>query len=116
MLTKWTLTEDIIISIIKPHKDFSNTINQHEIAAKFNKAQDEHITSRGVRKIIEELIGEGYPIISTPVYPNGGYCWGEADGEALECYKRLRRKGIKILLRTRRILKNSRRGQQRLLF
>lgn len=111
MLTIWTSTEDIIIDIIKPHKDFSDTINQYEIAAEFMEMRNEHITPRRVRRIIEELIENGCPILSTPNYPNGGYCWGGADGEALECYKRLRKKGLKILLRARRILKNKYKGQ-----
>ena len=111
ILTEWTSTEDIIIGIIKPHKDFSDTINQHKIADEFMEARNEHMTPRRVRRIIEELVKEGYPIISTPHNPNGGYCWEGADGEALECYRRLRKKGIKILLRARRILRNSRRGQ-----
>jgi len=115
MITKWTSTEDIIIDIIKPHTDFADTINQHDIAAEFMEMRKEHITPRRVRRIIEELIEEGYPIISTPHNP-GGYCWGGKEGEALECYKRLRRKGIKILVRARRILRNNKIGQQRLLF
>lgn len=110
MLKEWTTIEDIIINIIKPHKDFSNTINQHDIAAEFIEARNENMTPRRVRNIIEELIEEGYPIISTPIHP-GGYCWEGAEGEVLLCYKRLRRKGIKILIRARRILRNSRRGQ-----
>jgi len=110
MITLWTSTEDIIISIIRPHKDFSNTINQYEIAAEFMELRNEHMTPRRVRRIIEKLIEEGYPIISTPLSP-GGYFFGGKDGEALECYKRLRRKGIKILIRARRILRNSKRGQ-----
>lgn len=114
MLTKWTSTEDIIIEIIKPHKDFSNTINQHDIALEFMEIRNEHMSPRRVRRIIEELIEEGYPVISTPHNPGGGYCWGGKTGEALECYKRLRRKGIKVLLRARYILRNSRRGQQEL--
>ena len=111
MLTVWTSTEDIIIDIIKPHKDFSDTINQHEIAVEFMEARNEHMTLRRVKRIIEELIEEGCPIISTPHHPNGGYCWEGGPGEAMECYKRLRRKGIKILLRARRILRNSRKRQ-----
>ena len=111
MLTIWTSTEDIIIDIIKPHKDFSDTINQHEIAAEFMEARNEKMTPRRVRKIIEELIEEGYPIISTPHSPNGGYCWSGAEGEAIECYNRLRRKGIKILLRARWTKRNIKRGQ-----
>lgn len=106
-------TEDIIIQIIKSHKDFSNTINQNEIADEYMLKRNEPITTRRVRRIIEELIKNGSPIISTPHEP-GGYCWGGKENEALECYRRLRKKGIKILLRARRILKNSKRGQQKL--
>jgi len=75
--------------------------------------RNENIAPRRVRRIIEELIEEGYPIISTPVDP-GGYCWQGKEGEAIQCYKRLRRKGIKILIRARWTLRNSRRGQLRL--
>lgn len=110
MLIQWISTEDIIIEIIKPCKDFSNTISQYDIVDRFMERRNENITPRKVRKIIEELIEEGYPIISTPIHP-GGYCWGGGPGEALECYKRLRRKGIKTLVRARRILRNSKRGQ-----
>ena len=110
MLTVWTSTEDIIIDIIRPHRDFSNTINQHEIADEFTEIRNEHITPRRVRRIIEGLIEQGEPIISTPVDP-GGYCWQGKEGEALECYRRLRKKGIRILLRARNVLRNSRRGQ-----
>lgn len=110
MLTKWTSTEDMIIDIIRPHLDFSDTINQHQIAAEFMEIRSEHMTPRRVRRIIEELIEDGYPIISTPIEP-GGYCFGGKGDEALQCYKRLRRKGIKILVRARQKLRNSKRGQ-----
>ncbi len=113
MLTKWTSTEDIIIDIIRPHRDFSNTINQHEIVDEFMETREEYITPRRVRRVIEELIKNGEPIISTPHTP-GGYCYKGGTGEAIECVNRLRRKGVKILLRARRILRNSRRGQQEL--
>ncbi len=110
MLTKWTSTEDMIIDIIRPHKDFSNTINQHEIADEFMELRNEHMTSRRVRRIIEGLIEDGYPIISTPIEP-GGYCFIGKGDEALQCYRRLRKKGIRTLLRARNVLRNSRRGQ-----
>jgi len=104
-----------ILRIIKPYKDFSETINQHEIAERFMIIRNEEISPRRVRRIIEELIEQGEPIISTPHNP-GGYCYGGAEGEAIECYKRLRRKGIRVLLRARRILRNerNRRGQGKL--
>ena len=111
MLTEYTKNEEILIMIIKPHKNFSNTINQHDIAAEFMEARDEKMSGRAVRKIIEKLIEGGCPIISTPHHPNGGYAWGGSDGEALQCYRQLRRQGIRILLRARRILRNSERGQ-----
>ena len=44
MLKVWTSTEDIIISIIKPHKDFSDTINQHKIADEFMETRNENMT------------------------------------------------------------------------
>ena len=101
-------TDETILSIIKPYTDFSDTINQHEIAEIYMIIRNEHITPRRVRRIIEGLIEQGYPIISTPHQPNGGYCYGGSENEAIECYRRLRKKGIKILLRARRILKNER--------
>jgi len=102
-----------ILSIIKAYPDFGNTINQHEIANEFMLRRNENITPRRVRRIIESLIEQGEPIISTPHQPNGGYCYGGRENEAIECYKRLRRKGIRVLLRARRILRNerNRRGQ-----
>ena len=111
--------EEYIIKFVKPHKDFSDTINQHEITKKINDDREiwgeKPIKARRVRKVIERMIEKGYPIISTPHDP-GGYSWEGGPGEALECYKRLRRKGIKILIRARHILRNSRIGQQRTLF
>ena len=84
MISEYTTNEEIIIDIIKPHKDFSNTINQHDIAAEFMFEREERMTGRAVRKIIEKLIEEGAPIISTPVSP-GGYCYQGKDDEYLEC-------------------------------
>ena len=115
MLTEYVTTKDLIIEIIKPHMNFAESINQHEIAAEFMERRNEHMAGRRVRKVIEELIEEGYPIISTPVDP-GGYCWGGGVGEALECYKRLRRKAAKEFIRARYTLRNYRIGQQRTLF
>uniref|UniRef100_A0A6H1ZV25 Uncharacterized protein n=1 Tax=viral metagenome TaxID=1070528 RepID=A0A6H1ZV25_9ZZZZ len=106
--------EETIIAIIKPHKDFSNTINQYEIAERYTMRRNEGIAPRRVRRVIENLIEKGYPIISTPREP-GGYCYGGAENEALQCYKRLRRKALKEMLRARWTLRNSRRGQLSLL-
>lgn len=101
----------LILRIIKARPDFASAINQYEIADECMLRSSEHMSGRAVRKIIEGLIEDGYPIISTPHSP-GGYCWGSKDGEewldseADICYKRLRTKGIKVLLRARRIKRN----------
>jgi len=100
----------VIISIIKPYQRFSDPISQYEIADEYKLRRGEKITPRRVRMIIEDLIEEGYPIISTPHNP-GGYCWKGADGEALECYKRLRRKAAKEFKRARHVLMNMYKGQ-----
>ena len=103
--------ESTIIDIIRPHTDFAITINQYGIADEYMTRRGEHITPRTVRKVIESLIEQGYPIISTSKEP-GGYCYQGEENEALQCYKRLRHNGIKILLRARNVLRNSRQGQQ----
>jgi len=103
-----------ILAIIKSRpNNLANAISQNDIANEFILRRNENITPRRVRRIIESLIEDGEPIISSPRNGEGGYSYGGADGEAIECYKRLRRKGVKILLRARRILRNerNRRGQ-----
>ena len=70
-----------------------------------------NITPRRVRRIIEELIKQNYPIVSTP---KGGYFYQEKEEEGLQCYRRLRKQGIRIMLRARNVLRNSRQGQQKL--
>jgi len=63
--------------------------------------------------MIEEMIEHDYPIISTPgsITGKGGYCWEGQAGEALECYKRLRRKAAKEFKRARHTLINIYKGQ-----
>ena len=95
-----------ILSIIKPHQSLANdTINQYEIADEYMAKYNELITARGVRKIIEKLIEDGEPILSTP-HEKGGYCWYGKDGESKECINRLRKKAAKIFIRARRINRN----------
>jgi hypothetical protein len=102
-----------IADIIRPHFDFSDTINQHEIAKEYDERRNEKISPRMIRRIIEEMIEHGYPIISTPgsITGKGGYCWEGQAGEALECYKRLRQKAAKEFKRARHTLKNIYKGQ-----
>ena len=105
MFTNLSIEEATIAYIIRAYKSFDNTISQYGIADAYTQRQMINITPRRVRKLIEKLIEKGYPIISTPHKP-GGYCWFSYDSERLECYRRLRKKGIRILLRARRINRN----------
>jgi len=95
-----------ILRIIKSQpNNLANAISQNDIANEFILRRNENITPRRVRRIIESLIEQGEPIISTPHSP-GGYCWGGADDEATECVNRLRKKACKIFIRARRLKRN----------
>ena len=110
------IDSQVIVDIIKRYTTLAKPINQHRIAEEYMWRTNEHISLRTVRKVIEGLIEQGEPILSTPNEP-GGYCYGGNTGEALECYKRLRRKAIKEMLRARWTLRNcrNRRGQLKLI-
>ena len=111
MFDNLTPDEATVAYIIQAKQSFDDAITQHEIADEFIIRRRKNICNRKVRIIIEYLITKGYPIISTShneKYKCGGYCWGGNRGEAKECYKQLRRRGIRILLRARRVLRNSR--------
>ncbi len=97
--------KETVLSIIKPHQSFGNTVSQHDIANEYMLRCNEPITTRKVRRVIEELINQGEPILSTPHNP-GGYCYGIQENETTECVNRLRRKAAKIFIRARRIKKN----------
>ena len=105
MFTNLSIEEATIAYIIRAYKSFDNTISQHKIKDEFIIRRQGKITPRKVRRIIKDLIEKGYPILSTPHKP-GGYCWFSYDSERVECYRRLRKKGIRILLRARRINRN----------
>jgi len=94
-----------ILDIIKSHQSLSDPINQYQIADEFILRRGQKITGRRVRLIIEELIEDGQPIISTP-HGKGGYCWGNKEMEITECVNRLRKKAAKIFIRARRIKRN----------
>ena len=104
----------MIIDIIKKHRDLEHAINQHKITKIINDnnwcGEDDYIESRRVRRMIEELIKLGNPIISSPSGP-GGYCWGGGPGEALKCAERLHTKGIKCILRSMWTMRNIEKGQ-----
>ena len=106
MFDNLTPEEATIAYIIRAKKSFSDTITQFSITDEYMIRQGIGITPRRVRRIIEKLIEKGYPILSSPHYPNAGYCWFTYDSERVECINRLRRKAAKIFIRARRINRN----------
>jgi len=61
-----------IINIIKARIGKPEAINQYAIADEYIRRTGEHITARTIRKAIEELRFDGYPILSSTDEP-GGY-------------------------------------------
>lgn len=107
-----TELEEDILEIIKEHIGEENKITQYGIAEWWNVAYSfgKFISSRQVRRAIEELIKQGYPIISTPRF-GGGYHWQGRVAEGLECSKRIQRQAVKLFIKARKIRANSRMGQ-----
>ena len=97
------MTNDTILNIIKEHIGDANKRTQAQITEECISRGGSNITERQTRIILRELIDNGYPILSTP---SGGYYWYETEEERKSCYKRLRHKGISILLRARNINRN----------
>ena len=93
----------IILSIIKSYVGDANKRTQAQITDECIARDGINISERMTRRILRELIDNGAPIISTP---KGGYHWYSCEAERLECYERLRHKGISILLRARRMNRN----------
>jgi len=88
---------ETILSIIKSYVGNANRTDECIARGGSN------ICERETRKILRELIDEGAPIISTPA---GGHYWYDTEAERESCYKRLRHKGISILVRARRMNRN----------
>ena len=102
--------EKDILDILKSHVGEENKITQYNIAENLIWYESCGTTCRNVRRIIEDLIEQGYPIVSTPKN-GGGYHWQKNKEEGLECYRRIRKQAIKLFLKARRIRANSRTGQ-----
>ena len=93
----------IILSIIKSYVGDANKRTQAQLTDECIARGGINITERQTRIILRELIDEGAPIISTLA---GGYYWYNTEEERTSCYKRLRHKGISILVRARRMNRN----------
>jgi len=105
--------EKSILCILKSHVGDENKLTQYEITHKLgivDKSNNQYfnfdyVNCRQVRRIIEDLIEQGYPIVSTPSN-GGGYFWQDKPEEGLECARRIRRQAIKLFLKARRIKLN----------
>ena len=100
MNNKKVYKEDIW-KIISEHVGEDNAIPQYSIAVTLRT-----ISSREVRHLIRALREEGYPILSTPHYPNGGYFIPNNYGEVKAWQKRMHIKAIKLLAIVNPVLKS----------
>ena len=91
-----SIDSQVITSIIKLHKGKFQAINQHDIADEYIRQTGNHITTRTVRNVIEDLRFQKVPILSTPHDP-GGYFWPATRGEYFEWKARERAKAEKQL-------------------
>ena len=102
--------EKEILDILKSHAGEENKLTQYKIAEIIDNKGGWGVTYRNIRRIIEDLIGQSYPIVSTPKN-GGGYHWQKNKEKGLEFYRRIRRQAIKLFLKARKIRSNSRIGQ-----
>lgn len=105
MNTKKVYKEDVW-KIISEHVGEDNAINQHEISTKHCVHTSYEIGSREVRRLIRTLREEGYPILSSPHYPNGGYFIPNNYDEVKEWQKRMNMKAIKLLAIVNPVIKS----------
>ena len=96
-MSKKVYKEDVW-KIISEHVGEGNAINQHNIANVYAYySNGGSVSSREVRKLIRELRQEGYPILSTPHYPNGGYFIPYNYDEVINWRRRMHNKAVKLL-------------------
>ena len=97
MNSKKVYKEDVW-KIISNHVGANNAISQYGIAGIYPCLNDgERISSREIRKLIRDLREEGYPILSSPHTPNGGYFIPKNYDEVKAWQKRMHVKAIKLL-------------------
>ena len=105
MNNKKIYKEDIW-KIISEHVGEDNAINQHRTSMEYFMINHGSISEREVRRLIRELREEGYPILSTPHYPNGGYFIPNNYDEVEDWQKRMHIKAIKLLAIVNPVIKS----------
>lgn len=90
-----------LLNILQQHQGRENAITGKELALLFNQPND-----RKIRLLIEELIEEGYPILSSPTKP-WGYFIATSIQEVKDCTDGLKSRAVQIFERRQRLIKNA---------
>lgn len=90
-----------LLNILQTHQGRENAITGKELARLFNQSDD-----RKIRLLIEDLIGEGYPILSSPTKP-WGYFMATSIQEVKDCTEGLKSRAVQIFERRQRLIKNA---------
>jgi len=96
----------IIAHVIQKYKGDVNKKPRYELIEECRASGATNLNDRAFRDISSDLVvNYKVPILTSP---GGGYYWydPEHDEDRTSCYKRERRRGIKILVRTRAANKN----------
>lgn len=104
-MNKKVYKEDIW-KIISEHVGEDNAINQNDIVEEYFSNWFIDVSNREVRRLIRNLREEGYPILSTPHLPNGGYFIPNNYDEVKAWQKRMNIKAIKLLAIVNPVLKS----------
>lgn len=91
--------------IIKDRKGKSKAINQHIITDQYIRLNGENTSCREVRRVIRELRQEGYPILSSPHYPNAGYYIPANHQEVEEWQGRMHSKAVALMAIIKPVIK-----------
>ena len=105
MNNKKVYKEDIW-RIISEHVGEENAIDQYHVRTEYIFRNHSGISEREVRKLIRDLREEGYPILSSPHYPNSGYFIPNNYNEVKEWQKRMNIKAIKLLAIVNPVIKS----------
>ena len=96
----------IIAHVIQKYKGIENVKPRHELIEECRDSGATNLNDRAFRRYTSDLVVQyKLPILTTSL---GGYCWYDPqyDEDRTSCYKRERRRGIKILVRTRAVNRN----------
>jgi len=92
--------------IISEHVGEENAINQDGITLQCYLRRNYEMSNREIRRLIRALREEGYPILSSPHLPNGGYFIPNNYDEAKDWQRRMHIKAIKLLAVVNPVIKS----------